>query len=241
MRHSGGTRKHPEFTIAVLLPSENSFRFSQPKVLPAIHLAVEMLKNQSDIVSGFDLTVKHRDSRCDIAYSTNEAFNFYLHKHVDIFFGPCCDYSAAPVARQINFWEIPMLTAGALAGDFGYNKLDEYRLMTRIGANFNSLARFFTAAFKDVGWVKFKLLYDPFAQSDIVPRYCHLAADGLHQYIQKRSDITHDYFKFLKWQQVSEALHTELGKEYASKSFYFRIICISMYQYHVHESVYSRI
>ena len=220
LRHTGGTKKRPEFRIAVLLPQDNSFWFSLARVIPAIRLAVETLKNQSDIAHGYDLVVKHRDSKCDIAVSTNEAFNFYLHRDVDIFFGPCCDYSAAPVARQINFWEIPMLTAGALAGDFGYNKLYEYRLMTRIGANFNSLAAFIADTFQRISWRKLKLIYDPFAQADIVPRYCHLAADGLHQYIQKRTNITHDYFKFLNWRHVSEALITELGNEYASKSIF---------------------
>ena len=217
VRHSGANHRRPEFTIAVLLPVDNDFRFSQSKVLPAINLAVETLKNESEIAHGFELAVKYRDSQCDIAYSTNEAFNFYLHKDVDIFFGPCCDYPAAPVARQTNYWEIPMLTAGAMAGDFGINKQNEYRLMTRVGTNFNSLARFITATFNYLNWGKFKLIYDAFAQSDIVPRYCHLAADGLHQYIRLQTNISHDYFKFQSWQEVADALPTELGKDYSGR------------------------
>ena len=30
---------------------------------------------------------------------------------VDAFFGPCCVYAAAPVGRQLHYWQVPMLVS----------------------------------------------------------------------------------------------------------------------------------
>ena len=55
---------------------------------------------------------------------------------VDVFFGPVCDYSLAPVARYASYWSVPILSPGGSAPDFGLNKADadgEYRMLTRVG------------------------------------------------------------------------------------------------------------
>ena len=48
--------------------------------------------------------VEHRyaDSRCDIGVAINEAFSLYAGGGVHVILGPCCDYAAAPVARQVT-------------------------------------------------------------------------------------------------------------------------------------------
>ena len=61
---------------------------------------------------------------------------------VDVFFGPCCDYAAAPVGRQLHYWQLPMLTAGAIARDFAAGKRMFFDLITRVGTSVNSLLDF---------------------------------------------------------------------------------------------------
>ena len=61
---------------------------------------------------------------------------------VDAFFGPCCDYAAAPVGRQLHYWQVPMLTAGAIARDFAAGKHKFFDLVTRVGVSVNSLVDF---------------------------------------------------------------------------------------------------
>jgi len=46
--------------------------------------------------------VRYADSRCDIGVAINEAFTFYARRDVNVILGPCCDYAAAPVARQVT-------------------------------------------------------------------------------------------------------------------------------------------
>jgi len=45
---------------------------------------------------------RYADSRCDTGVAINEAFKFYAAGGVDVILGPCCDYAAAPVARQVT-------------------------------------------------------------------------------------------------------------------------------------------
>ena len=72
-----------------------------------------------------------------------------------MFLGPVCDYSVAPVARYSPHWHKPVLSAGAMAHDFGANKrapAAEYALLTRVGVTFDSLARALTAMLKYHHW-----------------------------------------------------------------------------------------
>lgn len=47
-----------------------------------------------------------------------------------------------------------MLTAGAMSGDFGLLKKVEYHLLTRVDANFNSLAKFIVTLLDEYNWKK---------------------------------------------------------------------------------------
>jgi len=80
---------------------------------------------------------------------------------VDVFFGPCCDYAAAPVARQTRYWNVPMLTAAAMARDYAVNRRGEFPMLTRVGANFNSLAQFVVNVLQYFDWRRVMLVYNP--------------------------------------------------------------------------------
>ena len=51
---------------------------------------------------GNSLLSRYADSRCDIGVAINEAFSLYAGGGVHVILGPCCDYAAAPVARQVT-------------------------------------------------------------------------------------------------------------------------------------------
>lgn len=73
-----------------------------------------------------------------------------------------------------------MITAGALAGDFGHGKHIMYSTLTRIGSNFNTLVNFFVDVLIYYGWTKLNLVYDPFGQTNISIKLCHIAANDIH-------------------------------------------------------------
>ncbi|CAI9726835.1 Hypothetical predicted protein [Octopus vulgaris] len=107
--------------IAVILPDDNAYPFSIDRVKPGLSIAVKTIKTLELLSDNYDLHVNYANSRCSFVYPINEAIKFYVRKELDVIFGPFCDYAAAPLARQITFWSIPMLTAGAMAADFASN------------------------------------------------------------------------------------------------------------------------
>ena len=102
------TQKVP---IAVFLPKNNEMWFSISRVKPAIDIALETTTTYLDNTTN-QLTVKYADSMCYNAQAMNEAFEFYTRGEVNVFFGPCCDYAAAAVARQVTYWNLPCSLRG---------------------------------------------------------------------------------------------------------------------------------
>lgn len=90
-----------EIKIATVLPADEARLFSIKRVQPAIELAI---RKMNPVLAPLNrtLTVKFRDSKCDIADGINEAINFYVKNEMDVLFGPCCDYAVAPCARQVR-------------------------------------------------------------------------------------------------------------------------------------------
>ncbi|KAH3868021.1 hypothetical protein DPMN_031158 [Dreissena polymorpha] len=73
-----------------------------------------------------------------------------------------------------------MITAGAFAGDFGRQKDRVFRLLTRVGSNFNTLFDFFVNVLSMHKWRKMNIIYDPYGQTDNSEKFCHIVADGFH-------------------------------------------------------------
>ena len=206
--------------IAVILPQDEKWFFAIPRVKPAIEFGLESVYKRGIIdKTKYNISVRYSDSKCDVAWGINQAFNFYLHKHADVYFGPCCDYAAAPIARQIRFWDLPMVTAGAMAGDFGILKMQMYSLLTRVGANFDSLAGFTVDVLDHFEWKKVKLIYQADGMNHILEKFCHLAADGLHRGIRilKEGTIEQDYFKFRTSEDIIANMEDEIGNEYSGR------------------------
>lgn len=106
------------FEVAVILPDmakphRTNWAFSLQRVMPAIEIALRRVVPPNDGDDGggdrddrATKTVKFRlhaaDSQCSIAAAINEAFELYQRRMADVIFGPCCDYAAAPVARQVR-------------------------------------------------------------------------------------------------------------------------------------------
>ena len=64
------------------------------------------------------------------------SFDFVLQ--VNVFLGPQCDYCTAIVARQAPYWNIPVITPGALSYYFGAEKFKIMSTLTRVGSTFQA-------------------------------------------------------------------------------------------------------
>lgn len=205
--------------IATLVPSDKRRLFSKQRVAPAMSIAVEKVRAMQ-ILPNRNLSIKFADSNCNVADGINEAINYYVRREVDVFFGPCCDYAAAPVARQIRYWNIAMVTPGAMARDFTVAKKIMFNLMTRVGPNFSSLVNFLVKILLVFDWRKVMLLYDPEGQKNIFDRYCHIAADGMHYGFKVQTEIPRlqqKYFKFDAIDDILNGIQAQVGKENAGR------------------------
>ena len=116
--------------LGVILPFTGSHPWVLPQTLPAILLAVEKVTNHSALLANQTVHVTSQDSKCSETIGPLAAIDMYFNQSADVFLGPACPYSVAPVARFSHFWGIPVLTAGGLVSDLK-NKT-EYKMLTRV-------------------------------------------------------------------------------------------------------------
>ncbi|XP_070191591.1 atrial natriuretic peptide receptor 3-like [Littorina saxatilis] len=211
-----------DVNVAVLLPFDDSYLFSYRRVAPAMDLAIEELNRNTRMLRKHRLIVRYADTNCNIAKGINQAIEFYMNRQVHVYFGPVCDFAVAPVARQLTYWNIPMVSPGAMALDFiKYHSLT-YPLLTKIGPiHFSYLSEFFVKCFKRFGFNKMKILYTKEGQDYLIKGFSHLVVEALH-YIFKdiTPDLVQDYFKMsehMPAMAVQTALADEIGLEYAGR------------------------
>jgi len=207
--------------VAVLLPIVDDSRpFSAVKLRPAVDLAVDHV---STILPGH-LQISYRDSNCSEVHGINEAINYFVRGPPHVYFGPICDYAVAPVARQTYFWNIPVVSVGAVALDFLLKRHVNYPLLTRAGpVNLVGLTNAILAAMSEHGWRRVKLLYEREAGSDVIPPFCHLTSQAIYYLLESTSSdrvVRRDYYKFdpdPTTINFDEVLVNEVGYEFAGK------------------------
>ena len=204
--------------IGAVLPANPQMLFSISKVNISASMAIRSLSERR-LLRKHNITIGYRDSKCDEALGMKEAIDSVVNDKVHVLFGPVCDYAAAPVARQVTFWNMPMVSVGAVANDFIKRRDTVYPLLTRAGpANFDMLAHSLYEQMRKYNWTKFKLIYEKHGHNDILPVFCHLVGDSIVTTVPP--DIHLDYHRFIPTKDYNlyeEMLKTELGMSYAGK------------------------
>ena len=206
--------------IISVIPADSKYLFSSMRVLPAGKIALQTIQDRKILPKKYKIDLNYGDSKCDEAYAMNEAFTYYMKGKVNAFLGPVCDYAAAPVARQIAFWNLPIVSTGAFARDFGARKTEKYPLLTRAGANdFQSMNDYLLSLFMEFHFGQIKLVYDLHGQQDIVPMLCHFVGDSIvNGHLNK--NITVDFIRFhpnTDW--PTRILLDEVGNKFAGRIF----------------------
>ncbi|XP_046872579.1 atrial natriuretic peptide receptor 3 isoform X2 [Hypomesus transpacificus] len=163
-----------DIEVLVMLPKNNSHIFSIPRVTPAIEYARQRLKVAGGQYSGLNFNIHYENSDCG-----NEAIFTLVdrscEKKPDLILGPVCEYAAAPVIRMASHWNIPVITAGALATGFS-NKTKEYSHLTRVSPSYLKMAETFSAMFHHFNWKDALLIYE----EDQMERNCYFTMEGVH-------------------------------------------------------------
>lgn len=208
--------------IAIILSNNDSRLFSIRKIRPSIDFAIEQVHVRKILPDDVILNVSYSDSRCNPKAAPVAAFKFIMEQSVDVFFGPICDYSLAPVARYAPYWNLPVISPGGFAHDFGANKSShdpEFPTLTRMGATFNSLALGIINSIVHYNWTKIILIYDGDGLSEVTPRFCYLAGSALIYYVKNYQGVPfeHDQFLMLPDTDIGRMLQEKVGIAFSSK------------------------
>lgn len=212
--------------IAAIISNNDSYMFCLRRVRPAIEIAIDKVRQLQILPDWVHLVVNYSDSHCNPKDAPVAAFNYYMERSVDVFLGPVCDYALAPVARYAPFWNLPVISPGGFAHDFGFNKTDpaidpEFSTLIRVGNTFNSLATSTLNMIMSRGWRKMLLLYNGEGHSEVTPRFCYLCGSSLIYYIkeyEKMNKPTLGEYEFYLYSDVTETkriLAEKVGTRFA--------------------------
>ncbi len=179
----------------VILPQDNAILtyYSLSKILSGINVAAES-ERVKGILPNVVFNVKGYDSGCDTQKAPIIAIDTMINKTVDAFFGPVCDYAAAPIARYARHWRKPVITAGGHARAFITKS--EY-FITRTFFDYTKTGEALAHIVADeLNWKKHLMIYryDP---HDITQKDCFFITNGFHEAYMKKiknQDIEFEYF-----------------------------------------------
>ncbi|XP_077087438.1 atrial natriuretic peptide receptor 3 isoform X1 [Siphateles boraxobius] len=169
--------------VMVLLPRNNTYLFSYQRVSPAIEYARKTLE-RSELFPGLKFNVRFENSGCgvDALYALVDK---QREERPDLVLGPVCEYAAAPVTRVAAHWNIPVITAGALATGFK-EKNSEYSHLTRIAPNYLKMAETFQAISNNFTWRTAHLIYE----DDKDERNCYFTMEGVFTVLSEHHIVT---------------------------------------------------
>ncbi|XP_062874100.1 atrial natriuretic peptide receptor 3 [Trichomycterus rosablanca] len=179
---SGTSALSESVNALVLLPRNDSYMFSIAKVAPAIEFARRQLARGP--LSGLNFSVQYVSSECgvDALYALVDRAR---DERPDLILGPVCEYAAASVIRVASHWQIPVISAGALASGFS-SKNSEYALLTRTAPSYLKMAETFGVMSQRFGWRSVHLIY----QDDKEERNCYFTVEGVHTLLEGQHDIS---------------------------------------------------
>ncbi|KAG5280770.1 hypothetical protein AALO_G00063840 [Alosa alosa] len=198
-----------DINVLVVLPENNSYAFSISRVKPAIEYAKQGIKSRGGQFSQLNFNTKYVNSEC----GNNALFALVdeaCDARPDLILGPVCEYAAAGVSRVASHWNIPMISAGALAVAFD-NKKPEYMHLTRIAPSYTKMSETFSSLFEHFEWKNAMLIFD----DDKEERNCYFTMEGVYKILSAESytiDYHHIHSKEerLYADEIVKAIHSEV-------------------------------
>ena len=145
-------------TLGLILPdNDKQYIYSIHRVQPAVELAIDKVTSPNGILGNRNITMSiiSRDSKHSSIFSPLAAIEIYLN--VDLFLGPVFGFGVAPIARYSPYWDVPVITAGAL--DKQLHDKNEFKQLTRVGANWVESFEILRQLNRQYGWKKFGMMY----------------------------------------------------------------------------------
>ncbi|OCT66711.1 hypothetical protein XELAEV_18042962mg [Xenopus laevis] len=170
-------------TMAVLLPKTNrAYPWAWPRVGPAIQLAIDRINNDPSLLPDLHVQTflgnsEDKDGVCSDSTAPVVAVDLQFTHHPEVFLGPGCIYTAAPVARFTAHWKVPLITVGASA--YGFNdKTDVYQYTTRTGLIPTKLGLFVAHLHQQYNWTSRAMIV--YRDSSVDDRPCFFTMEVIY-------------------------------------------------------------
>ncbi|ESP00406.1 hypothetical protein LOTGIDRAFT_140809 [Lottia gigantea] len=208
-----------DIKIGVILPLSTEDLWKLPKTRPAIEYAIETVQYRTTLLQGYKIKATYADSKCDDTHGPLRAIDMYVKKSADVFLGPACDYAVAPIARFAYYWNIPVITAGALVSAFADKS--EYKLLTRIMGTYAKIGHFVEDTFHVFNWSTVGLLYTNSKGPNDGRSNCYFAVEPLFIAMLKKSGNEPWYTSF-----DEHSPNVDYGKHLREASLHTRVIIL---------------
>ena len=168
-------------------PGMRFWPYFKQMVQPGIDIA---LKKAEEILPDHNVTYLWQNTQCSNPVSMVLSVHMKYDFKCDVFFGPACEYAVAPVARFCDYWETPLITAGALAQ--GFNK-NVFQTITRMQGSYDKFGNSVVDLFQRNNWNITMLLVDEPIGGEI--RDCFFCMGGV-SWTLKENAIYHEVETF---------------------------------------------
>lgn len=204
------TKNIKDIKIAVLLPEfhtdlshiESVFRrnlripwpYFVQMVMPAIDIANDKVKLA---IPTINFTIQYHNSFCRGSNSMIAAVTLKDSFGNDAFFGPACEFSAAPVARFMPVWNKVFITAGALSTGFDFKDVEiDKSYLTRVHGSYTKFANYLLQVCMDFSWRHVVLLYEEYGSDYPERRDCHQCLGAVNA-VLKLNNFTIEGYNFI--------------------------------------------
>ena len=122
----------------------------------------------SSSTSAMTVQFNYSNSKCSDIYGLLRAIEIYYltdegsrsasvqSSDIRVFYGPCCKYSLAPVARFAKIWDVPVITPGGLASSF---TREEFSMLIRYTAPYDKAVDVLLKLLAKYNWWHLTLMY----------------------------------------------------------------------------------
>nr|XP_054749697.1 atrial natriuretic peptide receptor 3-like [Lytechinus pictus] len=145
-----------EVNVGVLLPMDNDFPYSLPRVVPGVRWAFKSDRIKA-LLPNVTANIKVMDSKCAASIGPLRAMENMVQtdkqRRLDLLLGPACDIVASPVARYNTQWKTCMMSAGCGANGFKDKKelcMEKWVISISLGSHRVKMTRVYSVWDKGV-------------------------------------------------------------------------------------------
>ncbi|XP_055636568.1 atrial natriuretic peptide receptor 1 isoform X2 [Toxorhynchites rutilus septentrionalis] len=185
----------PHIKFAILLPEKQRRRDIRilSTVRPVIEMATNVVTGPRGVLQNVRIEVDYRDTQCSSTYGALGAFDIFLKRKPDVFFGPICDYVIAPIARYNSVWGIPILTTGGLTDAFSI-KSPNYPTLTRMMGSYSDTGLAVREIRKHFNWTVQGFIYhDNDEKSGKGHSDCSMAVSSIFRALNTTDYFSHNF------------------------------------------------